>query len=291
MSAARATARLLVPPVVVALRQRIRAAQLQRTGFARLEPFGYGYIEKREALLAGQAALVAAGADVDALPLLAVSDLAHVDERPVEYAWALDRLRGLFGERLLDVGCVLNRAWCAPQLASRFEERWYLNLAYEPLEDIGKATMLVGDARACPLPDAWFDVITCLSTLEHVGMDNSLYTGVGDRSATDAGADLWGCVEPAVVEFRRLLRPGGRLLITVPFGRSDNRGWFQVFDAERISRLREALGPGTSSVELFRVDPMQGWVRAEVDECRAAVYGSGVPAASAIACISFERAR
>ena len=99
-------------------------------------------------LLAGQDALVAAGADVDALPLLAVSDLAHVDERPVEYAWALDRLRGLFGERLLDVGCVLNRAWCAPQLASRFEERWYLNLAYEPLEDIGKATMLVGDARA-----------------------------------------------------------------------------------------------------------------------------------------------
>jgi len=55
----------------------------------------------------------------------------------------------------------------------------------------------VGSATALPLPDASVDAVLCLETLEHLQ--------AGDR-------------ETALVEMVRVLRPGGRLIVTFPAG-------------------------------------------------------------------------
>ena len=64
-----------------------------------------------------------------------------------------------------------------------------------------------------------FDLIWCISTLEHFGMDNHGYT---DAFTTDAQADF-----KAMRQMVDLLADSGRLLVTVPYGVAENHGWFR----------------------------------------------------------------
>lgn len=99
--------------------------------------------------------------------------------------WLHDN-RHLVGGRLLDAGCG-NRPYAI----------WY-----EPLVDeavsldaaVGDGVSVVGFADHLPFKDGSFDTVLCTEVLEHV---------------TDA--------ERAAAEMRRVLRPGGHALVTVPF--------------------------------------------------------------------------
>jgi SAM-dependent methyltransferase len=67
---------------------------------------------------------------------------------------------------------------------------------------LGTETILLGDASRIPAPDAAFDAVVSLSSLEHFGLGR-----YGD--AVDLGAD-----SAAAAEMRRVLRPGGVLVVT-----------------------------------------------------------------------------
>jgi len=58
-----------------------------------------------------------------------------------------------------------------------------------------------------PFDDEFFDVITAVSTVEHIGLGR-----YGDPVAPDGDRE-------AMEEMRRVLKAGGRLLMTVPCGR------------------------------------------------------------------------
>ena len=78
-------------------------------------------------------------------------------------------------------------------------------------------------------------------------------------SDLDAETDRDGFV-PAVKEFKRILKPGGTCLISVPFGKRDNLGWYQVFDLAMIERIIEAFGAASHQVDYFGYS-RQGWSR------------------------------
>lgn len=82
--------------------------------------------------------------------------------------------------------------------------------------------MTTGDMRHMPFEDDYFDTVTCVSTIEHVGHDNSRYGS--DR--TDAGQED----VVALAEVARVVRPGGRVLITVPFGPFRIYSWSKHYD-------------------------------------------------------------
>ena len=72
---------------------------------------------------------------------------------------------------------------------------------------------LFEDLRNIPTRDSSYDTIVCLSTLEHVGCDNTWYSGQTvhrERHSEDFVI--------AMQELSRVLKPGGRLFLTVPFG-------------------------------------------------------------------------
>jgi len=71
-------------------------------------------------------------------------------------------------------------------------------------------TMSQADVRKLPYADGSFDLVTCISTLEHIGMDNSEWHIEGGQ---ETEGDL-----KALVEMRRVLSGEGRLPVTVPFG-------------------------------------------------------------------------
>jgi SAM-dependent methyltransferase len=76
----------------------------------------------------------------------------------------------------------------------------------------------VGSATELPLPDASFDAVLCLEMLEHLR--------AGDR-------------ETALGEMVRVLRPGGRLIVTFPAGAEAERLDRWLNDRYRARRGRE----------------------------------------------------
>ena len=117
---------------------------------------------------------------------------------------------------------------------------------------------------ATPFSDGSFDLIWCISSLEHIGMDNSHYVQDGGGKATP---------ESALSEMVRLLRPGGSLLITVPYGRYEDHGWFRNFDEEHLQRLLDRVRPRMMIHELYyEHTPANGWRAASPDRLKTVGY-------------------
>jgi SAM-dependent methyltransferase len=126
---------------------------------------------------------------------------------------------------------------------------------------------VAGDITTPPFPPGTFDTIWCISTLEHVGMDNSGYT---QNYRLDDGAD-----RRAVLALVGLLAPGGTLLITVPFGCAEHHGWFRNYDRERWDAVTAGLENRGETVKLFfRHDGARGWIATDPAALSATGYFS-----------------
>jgi SAM-dependent methyltransferase len=178
-----------------------------------------------------------------------------LDERIVEYPWFFSRLPAGAG-KLLDAGSVLNFDFLLQQPQLRDKDLTIMTLS--PEADCfwrHGVSYVYGDLRDTGFRDDYFDSIVCISTLEHVGLDNTLlYTKDASKKESDTTAYL-----AAVRELRRILKPGGSAFITVPFGRQDVRSWLQVFDADMLESLLSAFQPQASSVDYFRYRAEDGW--------------------------------
>jgi hypothetical protein len=131
------------------------------------------------------------------------------DERPVEIAWCLSRYRG--EPRVLDAGYAFAEpAYLTALVDLGAKELVGVDLAQA---DVTGLTSIQADLRELPFDSGSFDVVFCISTIEHVGADNS---GYGITSTT-------GGMDDALAELRRV---GGRVLITVPCGEREDHGWF-----------------------------------------------------------------
>jgi SAM-dependent methyltransferase len=121
------------------------------------------------------------------------------------------------------------------------------------------------DITANNLEDHTFDVIWCISTLEHFGMDNSGYTDGFIRDAGHAGK--------ALVEMVRILKPGGTLLLTVPYGRYEDWGWFVNYDAAHWHALLDVVRKDISLTEwFFRHTEKRGWHNVPSEELTYTSY-------------------
>ncbi len=133
--------------------------------------------------------------------------------RAVEFQLALEE--GCFegGQRVLDVGSpkllalyLAERVRCqvvATDLHGYFCDEYALLARLRALER--RLQLAVADGRRLPFPDACFDRVCTISVLEHI-------PGGGDGDC--------------MAEIGRVLRPGGRCIVTVPFwptGRIDRR--------------------------------------------------------------------
>ena len=147
---------------------------------------------------------------------------AEFDERPIELAWTLGRYRG--EPRILDVGYAFAEAvWLAAVLALGAREVTGVDLAERQVPGM---TGVGADIRQLPFAARSFDVVFCVSTLEHVGGDNTRYELGAEQ---DPEAPL-----AALRELRRVTTRGGKIFLTVPCG-SMREDWFlrQPADAWR----------------------------------------------------------
>jgi SAM-dependent methyltransferase len=197
-------------------------------------------------------------------------DDAGLDERVVEYPWAFDRLAALRtpGARILDAGSALNH----PRLLAHCRRTGHGPVSIVTLRCEGYAEVSddvryeFADLRMLPYRDDWFPLVVSLSTLEHVGMDN---TGYGDTSGPSS--DPTAEATRAMQELRRVTKPGGTALVSVPFGMRAQDGWFRVFDAEDLDSLTRSSGWRVECARFFRAT-REGWRECSMDDARTAGF-------------------
>ena len=199
---------------------------------------------------------------------------AGVDERPIEIPWCLSRYAG--EPSVLDVGY----AFAEPAYIVGLLGLGAPNLTGVDLvaADVPGLRSVQGDLRQLPFADGEFDVAIAISTLEHVGRDNSQY-GL-DAEHDDASLDA------SLGELRRV---SSRLLVTVPTGAGEllpeqavhtPAQWLERFERAGFlvweDELYELGGDGWTSVNALSPDLL---------------YGARGPGASAVLCAELRPRR
>jgi Methyltransferase domain len=187
------------------------------------------------------------------------------DERLIEIPWALARVRS--EDRVLDVGTANAEPAYVAALAGRAREIIGVDLAEA---DIPGIQTVVADVRELPFEDGAFDLVLCVSTLEHVGRDNRVY-GAAEE------ADPHG-IGDALDELRRVV--AGRLVVTVPCGESEDHGWFVQLDPNAWNDAFLEAGFRVLEEEIYAAGP-EGWRAAPQFDPTDVRYGES---ASAVLC-------
>jgi SAM-dependent methyltransferase len=219
-------------------------------------------------------ALQAREADERPRNLIAV---AGQDERPIEIAWTLARYRG--EGRVLDVGYAhAERAYLDALLAAAPRAPTGVDLV---AAEVAGIEGVEGDVRELPFRTSSYDVVFCISTLEHVGKDNRLYGADGERDP--AG------IPQALGELKRVLGRRGRLFVTVPTGENEDRDWFVQRDPRSWRELFLRAGFGVHEYELYELFE-EGW-RSVEQVTEGVRYGERGPGASAVLCAELRPGR
>jgi SAM-dependent methyltransferase len=148
-----------------------------------------------------------------------------VNERIVELPWVLQKLAAFPGSRVLDFGCSnsplsLEMAALGHKVVGAdLRPYGYTHPNFE---------LIQGDFLRIPAPEKAFDVVVAVSAVEHVGLG-----GVYGGPAQESGDRI------IVRKFLEVLKPGGVLLLTVPFGLAGENPGYRVYDSASLARLLE----------------------------------------------------
>ncbi|MFB0562662.1 MAG: DUF268 domain-containing protein [Candidatus Lokiarchaeia archaeon] len=144
-------------------------------------------------------------------------------ERFIEYPWAFRNLDQKI-TRILDVGST--GSYFPLALACLGHEVYVIDIrVYEYRSLHPNLKDIIGDIRHTEFPDNFFDAVTAISTIEHIGLGR-----YGDP--LDKEGD-----KKAIKEIKRILKPKGKLLLSVPYGKSAITKLNRVYDANQLQSI------------------------------------------------------
>jgi hypothetical protein len=199
--------------------------------------------------------------------IMPLSDLNN--ERVVEYPWIFRKV-GAHQGNFLDAGC--SGSDLSSKLASQGLEVYGVDIYRKNLIARGQPnfSFVLCDIRWLPFVDGSFDVVTAVSTLEHIGI--GFYGDIEDSEGDTR----------SVNELRRVTKVTGNLLVTVPFGEWKITNMQRTYDCNTLKRL---FGNFKANIDVdYFVRRNDVWHKTDCVE---------VPVSStrvnAVACISFTK--
>jgi len=218
------------------------------------------------------------------------------DERIVEYPWIFSKLNKTKFSQILDAGSTFNFAEIVNHEYFNEQELTIFTFYPEPVNFIAKRISYVfGDLRKMPFQQNYYDQIICQSTIEHIDMDNSIY-GYEINKNEDTNKKSYEYLN-VVEELIRVLNKGGKLLLTFPYGKFEHHGFFQQFDAEMVSKIKEKLAVEGQFTDQYLQYFTNDWKFSNASNCKNSVSynphtgkGKGNDGAAhcrAICCVEF----
>ena len=165
-----------------------------------------------------------------ALRRLLVRPAGRMRERIVEMPLVIAAMSRVPAGRVADLGGASSTL--AAQLVYLGHQVHVLDLRCYPLQHPNLSAQTI-DIFDCELPDDYFDAISCISVIEHVGI-----TRYGGQVIPDGDFKL-------IAELNRLCRPGGSVMLSAPYGRGHDPAsdgaphGYRIYDRERLARLLE----------------------------------------------------
>ncbi len=190
-----------------------------------------------------------------------VYPISYVDERIVEIPWVINELKGLKGS-LLDAGSTLNFKYILKNLthfkkifiSTLYPENIYfndLNISYT-YEDLSKLSFR----------NDYFDAVTCISTLEHIGFNNNIYNYGKFKLDSRNRIKL----KSVLFNLKRVLKKNGTLLITIPYGKRGIYENMQQFDDKELKQIINQLKSKKKEITYFRYYENK-WRMTSKNEC------------------------
>jgi SAM-dependent methyltransferase len=193
-------------------------------------------------------------------------------ERVVEIPWVLSRWKG--EKRVLDIGTAFGLPLYMHELLRLGASE--LHGVDVALVKIDGVKMTQADVRNMPFPDSWFELVTCISTLEHIGLEDPFGTPLAGETPGDVAA---------LKEMARVLAKGGRILVTVPFGKLEHLRFMKQYDLNEWDASIQRSGLEVVELDFYGYSA-SGWRRAESpSELLSNTYqGIGAPAGTGVLC-------
>ena len=185
-----------------------------------------------------------------------------LDERVIEYPWCISRVNQV-PSRLLDAGSALNFSYVLNH--EKLQTKDITIATLEPESNCywqNRISYIYSNILELPFKDDWFDEVASISTLEHIGMDNSIYSDNEKFKQKDKFIFL-----KAVSELKRVTKPGGKIYITIPYGRYTDFGYYQQFSAEMINLMLDTFSPN-KVVETYYCYESGGWSISDKQYCQ-----------------------
>jgi len=178
--------------------------------------------------------------------------------RYIEYPFAFRNLPKP-PAKILDVGCV--SSFFSLLLAGAGYETWGIDIRkYDIIKKIkfDNFKFSQGSIKKTDFPGDFFDAVTAISTLEHIGLSGRY----GDKE--DLSAD-----KKAMNEMVRVIKPAGILLLTIPFGVPKIvRPHCKIYNFSSVQQLIEGLPVEIEKEEYYMVDSQGDWFKSSQEEAQ-----------------------
>jgi SAM-dependent methyltransferase len=197
--------------------------------------------------------LVGASRAIGKMPTKFFKSQLRIDcnERIVEIPFVLQNLLSTAGMTILDFGCA--ESVLPIYLATQGAQVVGVDLREYDFEH-PNFRFCKGDFLNNDFSDAYFDAVVAVSSVEHVGLN------VYSSRAYESGDNK------VVREFRRVLKSGGVLILTVPFGKRYVDEELRVYDSQLLTELTDGF---VNTKRKFYRRAVEGthWLESSEEEC------------------------
>ncbi len=255
--------------------------------------FDESYFARRDPLIQFLLEEVRNGKDFESV--IGAIPANQYDERIVEYPyfakWLLSNPTGL---NILDIGCVMNNKLVSGLIKRQCSSVWFCNIAVENTNFIQNPTYYhISDIVNAFPNNEQFPLVTCFSTIEHIGYDNSQY---GNMTSAIYSKPNREPLIKALLKIIKVTESKGKFCLSVPYGFEEtkvhpltNKIAFQVFGYNALFNALSVLKENNIDAQLtvYGINNNK-WIKMDPIKCESR-YGDGYPAAGAVAFIEGKK--